>query len=81
VEGGGSVKTILRSWKVEVIADSSGQWATNGCRYATEEDARLSAIDLASRWYAVREWRVAPSEDEVNQEGPTIKGAGHRVKL
>ncbi len=71
----------MKSWKVEVIADSSGQWATNGCRYATKEQAEQSAIDLASRWFAVREWRVSESEDEVNQDGPTIKGAGHRVQL
>lgn len=28
------------SFKVEVIADSSGQWASNGLRFETEEAAR-----------------------------------------
>jgi hypothetical protein len=71
----------MASFKVEVIADSSGQWAGNGCRYRTADEAERSAIDLASRWLAVREWRVVHSDDEPNQEGPTIKGAGHRVRL
>jgi hypothetical protein len=46
------------SWKVEVQADSTGTWAGNGLRYATEAEARAYAIDLAGRWTSVREWRV-----------------------
>lgn len=69
------------SFKVEVIADSSGQWAGNGMRYSTRENAEQSAKDLASRWMLVREWRVVESEDPVNAGEPTIKGAGHRVQL
>jgi hypothetical protein len=71
----------MASFKFEVVADSSGHWASNGQRFKSAHDAELSAIDLASRWVLVREWRVVASDDEPNQEGPTIKGAGHRVKL
>jgi hypothetical protein len=71
----------MASFRFEVIADSSGHWASNGQRFKTKEDAERSAIDLASRWVLVQEWRVVESDDEPNQEGPTIKGAGHRVRL
>ena len=45
-------------FKVEVIADSSGHWAGNGLRFATDEEAKTYARDLFSRWTLVREWRV-----------------------
>ena len=45
-------------YKIEVIADSSGQWAGNAMRYATYEEAEAAARDLASRWVLVLEWRV-----------------------
>jgi hypothetical protein len=54
------------SFKVEVIADSSGEWASNAIRYATSEEAEEAAVDLAGRWLLVREWRVAESPDPVN---------------
>lgn len=53
------------SWKAEVQADSSGTWAGNTLRFATEEAARVYAVDLAFRWTAVREWRVVKSKDPV----------------
>jgi hypothetical protein len=68
----GRVATIVdlfpevRSYKVEVIADSSGQWCPNGMRFASEEEARRYGSDLFARWTAVREWRVAPSTDAPN---------------
>jgi hypothetical protein len=49
-----------QKFKVQVIADNSGKWAGNGMRYATEEEAKTAARDLASRWMLVREWRVVP---------------------
>lgn len=52
------------SWKVEVIADSSGKWCGNAARYKSQEAAELAAADLAMRWFAVREWRVVPSVDK-----------------
>jgi hypothetical protein len=60
----------MNNFKVEVIADSSGEWCSNGCRYATEEEAKSAGSRLAWRWTAVREWRVVPSEDAVNQNIP-----------
>jgi hypothetical protein len=54
------------SYKVEVIADDSGKWCSNSLRFATEEEARAYGDDLFVRWTAVREWRVVPSDEEVN---------------
>lgn len=48
------------SFKVEVIADSSGQWCSNALVFATPEEAATYARDLASRWVLVRDWRVVP---------------------
>lgn len=45
-------------FKVEVIADSSGKWVGNGLTFDTKAQAEAYARDLASRWMAVREWRV-----------------------
>jgi len=55
------------SWKVEVIADSSGKWASNACRFTTEHNAIEYGQDLFMRWTAVRDWRVVPSSDEPNR--------------
>src|SRR5215472_1149589 len=41
------------SYKVEVIADSSGQWCSNALRFATEEEAKVYGDDLFMRWTAV----------------------------
>ncbi len=49
---------LLKPFRVQVIADNSGKWAGNGMRYATKEEARDAARDLASRWMLVRKWRV-----------------------
>jgi len=45
-------------FKVEVLADSSGEWAGNGLKFDTKKEAEEYAIDLMSRWILVREWRV-----------------------
>jgi hypothetical protein len=45
-------------YKVEVIADSSATWCGNGLRFETIGEAETYGIDLASRWFAVRDWRV-----------------------
>lgn len=55
---------------VEVIADASGQWASNNKTYDTHEEATDAATDLASRWTLVREWRVSvvePTVKEINR--------------
>jgi hypothetical protein len=54
------------SWKPEVIADSSGTWCGNSLRFATKEEAESNVLDLASRWFLVRETRVVESDDQVN---------------
>ena len=53
---------VKKPFYVEVIADNSGKWAGNAKRYATEEEAKAAARDLASRWMLVREWRVCSGE-------------------
>ena len=54
------------SWKPEVIADSSGQWAGNALRFATKEEAEAQVLDLSLWWTSVRETRVVESTDPVN---------------
>ena len=56
-------------FKVEVIADSSGKWASNGMKYATPEEAKKAAINLAGRWMLVQKWRVVDSQGNVKAEG------------
>jgi hypothetical protein len=46
------------NWKVEVIADNSGEWRSNGMLFGYELEARVYAIDLARRRTSVREYRV-----------------------
>lgn len=59
------------SWKVEVIADNSGEWAGNDLHFATKAEAQVYARDLMERWTAVRETRVIESPTAVNA------GIGH----
>lgn len=54
------------SFKVEVIADGSGQWVSNAIRLATKEEAETYGQDLFMRWMLVREKRVVESVDAVN---------------
>lgn len=54
------------SFKAEVQADSSGSWASNALRFATEAEAEAYAEDLASRWTLVHGTRVVASDDPVN---------------
>lgn len=54
------------SYAPEVIADSSGQWAGNGLRFATPEEAQAWLTNLMSRWVLVRDTRVVESPDPVN---------------
>jgi hypothetical protein len=72
----------MKSFKFEVQTLGDGEhWSSNGQRFTTKEAAEVSARDLHSRWTLVVAWRVVDSDDEPNQTEPTIKGAGHRVKL
>jgi hypothetical protein len=54
------------SWKPEVQTDSTGAWYGNALRFATEEEALANVKNLASRWFAVRDYRASPSDDPVN---------------
>lgn len=56
------------SFKVEVIADNSGQWCTNQRIFPTHDEAAAYARNLALRWVLVREWRVVPAT-EPTQDG------------
>lgn len=58
--------TTPKSYAPEVIADSSGKWCGNGLRFATRAEAEANAMNLASRWTLVRDWRVVESDDEPN---------------
>ena len=73
----------MPSFKVEVIADSSGQWCGNALRFGTREGAEADARDLMARWFAVRDWRVVESEDPVNVdwEWVEVDGDMQRVKI
>lgn len=57
---------MVKSYAPEVIADNSGKWCGNALRFATEHEAQLNVLDLASRWTLVRDIRVVPSEDPPN---------------
>ncbi|MEK9735992.1 MAG: hypothetical protein VW239_01550 [Candidatus Nanopelagicales bacterium] len=54
------------SYAPEVQTDSSGKWAGNALRFATEAEADAWAADLAMRWTLVRDIRVVESPDPVN---------------
>ena len=54
------------SFRVEVIADGSGQWAWNANRFHTYEEAVEYALDLQKRWKAVRRSRVIECDDPVS---------------
>ena len=62
-------------FKVEVIADNSGQWCGNGLTFDTVEKATDYAQDLFNRWTAVyrwtavRSWRVVDSTGAVHNQG------------
>lgn len=45
-------------YKVEVLADNSGHWASNGLVFDSVEKAEEYARDLYSRWTLVYNWRI-----------------------
>jgi hypothetical protein len=56
----------MKSWKPEVMTDSSGNWYGNALRFATREEAEANVYNLSMRWFAVRDIRVVESDDPVN---------------
>lgn len=57
---------MAKSWKPEVIADSSDKWCGNAIRFATREEADAYNDDFMRRWISVRGWRSIESSDPVN---------------
>jgi hypothetical protein len=55
-------------FRVEVIADDSGQWCGNSISFSTHEQAEKYAKELAMRWILVRDWRVVEIPDNVPDE-------------
>lgn len=53
-----------KSYKPEVIADSSGKWCGNSLRFRTREEAEKNVENLQARWLLVTDTRVSESEDE-----------------
>lgn len=51
------------AWKVEVIADNSGQWVGNGLTFENKIEADAYAFDLMMRWTLVRDTRVVEVEE------------------
>lgn len=51
-------------FKVEVIADTAGNWTGNALTFDTVEKAKQYADNLFMRWTAVREWRVIEETPE-----------------
>lgn len=47
-------------YRVEVFVE--GEWVGNALTFPSEVEAEQYAHDLASRWTAVRDWRVYPME-------------------
>jgi hypothetical protein len=66
------------SWKVEVIVDDSGVWEGDPQRFATEQEALAYARDLEFRCSAIREKRIARSDDPVSHRWTSrgVKTAG-----
>jgi len=54
-----------KSYAPQVIADKSGEWAGNGLRFATHEEAYAWGRDLWERWVLVTDTRVVESDDPV----------------
>ncbi|MBK8759176.1 MAG: hypothetical protein IPM03_01795 [Sulfuritalea sp.] len=58
------------SFKFEVLA--GGGWASNSQRYETPDQAQSAARELSSRWMAVEDWRVVPSDEPPNQQSKIV---------
>ena len=77
---------MSQSFAVEVQADSTGNWAGNGCRYPSKLAAEWAAQDLANRWWLVTAWRVVESDDPPNYDvvdGRTVEydPAAHTARV
>jgi hypothetical protein len=60
----------MSEFRVEVIADLTGEWCGNGLTFPGRAEAEAYACDLACRWTAVRDWRVVPVEPATPSASP-----------
>lgn len=58
--------TTFKSWKPVVQTDNSGRWYDNALRFATIDEAKENARDLASRWLLIIAHSAMPDEAEPN---------------
>jgi hypothetical protein len=65
----------MSSFKPEVIADNSGKWVGNQCRFASFDEANAYARDLMGRWTLVIDTRVVKCDDPVNYRWDKDLGA------
>jgi len=70
---------MATSFRPEVVADSTGTFVPNGCRFATREEAEAYVKDLAWRWTSVIDTRVVECADPVNYRWEN--GRGRAVRL
>ncbi len=52
------------SYKAEMLAE--GSWCSNGCAYATREEAEAAGKELMSRWMVPTDSRAVESDQPVN---------------
>jgi hypothetical protein len=50
-------------FKVYVLADQSGKYATNALKFNSIEEAVEYAKDLYSRWTLVTDWAIIPTTE------------------
>lgn len=53
-----------KSFKIEVIADATGTWSSNGVAFNTYAEAQDYGKDLSARWTLVTDMRVIESSEE-----------------
>lgn len=66
------------SFKPVVKTGSDPKWYDNALRFATKEEAELSARDLANRWMLVTDYSAQESGDPVNYK--IVDGVMSRVE-
>lgn len=55
-----------KNWKPEVQVVNDEKWYDNALVFATKEEAKYSADELASRWLLVVGTRAVETDDPVN---------------
>lgn len=65
---------VPRGMSYRPMFKCQGEWCGNEQRFASEEEARLSAADRFSRWTVPSDYRVEESEDPVNYRYDTDRG-------